>query len=89
MRRTLAYIVAVAFTAAAAAPSLAAEKADPAKALFESKCSACHPSDRPKSKKKDKAEWEQTVQRMKKNGAKLTDDEVKAIVEYLAKTYGK
>jgi len=87
MRKTLAYLVAGAVTAAAALPCLAAD--DPAKALFESKCSACHSTDRPKSKKKDKAEWEQTVQRMKKNGAKLTDDEVKAIVEYLAKTYGK
>ncbi|MEW6715191.1 MAG: hypothetical protein AB1306_08900 [Nitrospirota bacterium] len=61
-----------------------------AKALFETKCSQCHSADRPKSKKKTEKEWESTVMRMKNvNGCKITDEEAKTIIGYLAATYGK
>lgn len=61
-----------------------------AKALFEGKCSQCHSADRPKSKKKTEKEWESTVMRMKNvNGCKITDEEAKTIISYLAATYGK
>lgn len=66
------------------------EKKQDAKGLFENKCSQCHSLDRPRSKKKTGAEWEATVMRMKNvNGCPITDDEAKAIIEYLTKTYGK
>jgi mono/diheme cytochrome c family protein len=61
-----------------------------AKALFESKCSQCHSTDRPKSKKKTEKEWESTVTRMKnQNRGKITDEEAKIIIGYLTATYGK
>jgi cytochrome c5 len=60
------------------------------KALFEKKCSTCHGLDRTKAKLKTQAEWTETVMRMKnKNGAPVNDDEAKAIIEHLAKNYGK
>ncbi len=61
-----------------------------AKSLFEEKCSICHSSERPKSKRKTYDEWEATVTRMKDvNGCPITDEEAKIIIDYLAKHYGK
>lgn len=57
--------------------------------LFENNCGKCHKIDRPKAKKKTRAEWETTVLRMKKNGAEITDAEAKLIIDYLAETYKK
>jgi len=57
--------------------------------LFESNCNKCHSLERPKSKKKTKDGWETTVLRMKKNGATITDDEAKLIINYLSETYKK
>ena len=71
-----------------ALPALAEEAAD-AKALFEQKCSTCHGADRATSKKKTAEEWGKLVERMRGNGAQLSDDEAKAIVGYLAKAHGK
>lgn len=60
------------------------------KALFEQKCSICHSIDRPTAKKKDRAGWEKTVLRMKNvNGAPITDEEARAIIDYLAQTHGR
>jgi mono/diheme cytochrome c family protein len=91
MKRFFVVLVATGFLAGTIVPALGADKAAPdTKALFESKCSACHGSDRPKGKKKDLKEWETTVLRMKdKKNAAFSDDEAKAIIEYLAKNYGK
>lgn len=64
-------------------------KAD-ANALFEQKCSTCHSIDRPKSKRKTLQDWKDTVMRMKNvNGAQITDQEAKEIIDYLAKNFGK
>lgn len=61
-----------------------------AQKLFESRCSLCHSIDRPGSKKKTREEWEATVMRMKNvNGAPVTDEEAKVIIDYLAEKYGK
>ena len=77
--------LAVTFSAALAAEGGAKD----AKALFEEKCSICHGLDRPTSKKKTAEEWTKTVMRMKNgNGCPITDDEAKAVVDYLAKNYG-
>lgn len=83
------------FLAAAAAltwtlPVLGADEKAPtdAKALFEAKCGVCHSVDRPKGKKKTREDWEKTVNRMiKNNGARVSDDEAKAIIDYLSKNY--
>ena len=68
---------------------LAAEKApamDGAK-LLETRCSVCHPSARPKGAKKTQDQWAATVTRMIKNGAKLSANEQKTLIDYLSKTY--
>ncbi|NIT34962.1 MAG: hypothetical protein GTN49_00445 [candidate division Zixibacteria bacterium] len=57
--------------------------------LLESRCAVCHTLDRVKKKKLDRAGWENIIQRMKKNGAKVNDEEREALVEYLTATYGK
>lgn len=53
-------------------------------ALVESKCSLCHTLDRVESASKDAAGWEQTVARMRDNGAVMTDAEAQQIVDYLS-----
>ena len=65
------------------------EKIDPGQ-VFESMCSKCHSINKPKSKKKTKAEWGATVMRMKKtNGALITAEEAKMIIDFLHEEYGK
>ena len=59
------------------------------KAVFEKKCVSCHGLDKVRSKKKTEKEWLLTVEKMKKKGASLNEEEVKSVVEYLAKNYGK
>ena len=65
-----------------------AEASDP-EGLYETKCSICHDIERSKSKKKSEKSWRNTVTRMKKNGAPITDDEVEIIIRHLADNYGK
>jgi mono/diheme cytochrome c family protein len=91
MRKSVVVLFAVLFTAATILPAMAAvdKTAADAQALFEKKCSACHGSDRAKGKKKTARDWESTVMRMKeKKNANISDDEAKAITDYLAKNYG-
>ena len=60
-----------------------------AKALFESKCSACHALSRPLGKNKDRDGWTKTVTRMQKvNGCPITDAEAQTIVDYLVAVRG-
>jgi nitrate/TMAO reductase-like tetraheme cytochrome c subunit len=70
------------------AQSMGQEAAD-AKVLFEKKCSICHSADRAKSAKKTNEEWANTVTRMKNKTGNISVEEVKIIVDYLTKTYGK
>ncbi len=61
-----------------------------AEGLFEAKCSVCHPTNKPKSKKWKRAKWEKTVKRMmKKKKTLMTDEEAEIIIDYLAENYGK
>ena len=76
---------------AAATPAQAQPAAaDPkAKALFESKCSICHELSRPLGRNKDRDGWTKTVTRMQNvNGCPITDEEAKAIVDYLVAVRG-
>jgi cytochrome c5 len=67
----------------------AADKPDP-KALFEARCSMCHPLSRPLEKKKTAVEWRETVMRMKGlAGGKVSDAEAEVIIKYLSETRGK
>ncbi len=54
------------------------------KTLFETRCAACHPLSRPLGFRQDRAHWATDVTRMQRvNGCPITDEEAKAIVEYL------
>jgi len=66
--------------------STASEKASGSD-LLEKRCSVCHPSERAKSEKMNKAQWEATVKRMVEKGAKLSSDEKKTLIDYLSKSY--
>jgi len=94
MKKLVMCAIGVAFFVFAVVFAYSAEKqtgqAADTKSLFEKKCSICHELERPKSKHKTQPEWADTVLRMKnKNGAPVNDDEAKAIIEYLARHYGK
>ena len=59
------------------------------KAVFETKCSACHATSRALGKNKDRAGWEGTVKRMQgKRADHLSDAEVEIIVNYLTEIRG-
>ncbi len=59
------------------------------KALFETKCSICHPLSRPLAQTMNRDGWSTTVTRMQKvNGCPITDEEAKAIVDYLVTVRG-
>ncbi len=88
-----ALILAMVFLGAGAAfaeaPKSADPRADPGKALFEAKCSICHPLSRPLGEHKDRAAWTRDVTRMQKvNGCPITDEEAKVIIDYLVKIRG-
>ena len=72
------------------APPVWAEEKKDAKQLFESKCRICHSVKKPKSKRKTKKGWRETVTRMKDaRKAPITDDEAEIIIDYLSQRYGK
>ncbi len=60
-----------------------------AKALFEAKCSICHPLSRPLGKNKTRKGWTEDVTRMQKvNGCPITDEEARVIIDYLVTIRG-
>ena len=61
----------------------------PGKAELEKVCSACHGAEMVIGVKQDKAGWESTVDDMVSRGATGTDQELDAIVNYLATNMGK
>jgi hypothetical protein len=52
--------------------------------LVQERCTQCHSLDRVNAAEKDKAGWESTVERMRQNGAQLTDGETREVVDFLA-----
>ena len=55
--------------------------------LLEERCSVCHKAEIPKNARKSRAEWDKTVSRMIDKGAKLSPEEKKILVRYLARVY--
>ena len=55
--------------------------------LLEARCAVCHPSSKVKVLKRSPGQWDAVVSGMMKRGAKLSVDEKKTLVDYLAKTY--
>ena len=86
MSRIYIFILALSFALSTLQPpfALAQEKGA---ALLEERCSGCHPSSLSKAKKKSHKQWQATVSRMKHKGARLTEDEMEVLVDYLSETY--
>jgi len=59
------------------------------KELVENICAACHGVDVITSQKNTAQGWSSTVDDMVSRGAGGTEDELKTIVEYLTKNFGK
>src|SRR5579862_8435261 len=63
--------------------------AGPGKELVENICAACHGTDVITAQKNTAQGWKSIVDDMVSRGAGGTDDELKTIVEYLTKNFGK
>lgn len=55
--------------------------------LLQERCSVCHGVRTVTGEKKTAQQWQQTVERMMRKGAKLSDAEKAVIVDYLAGKY--
>ena len=73
-----------------AAPATpAAPAADPGKAVMTRACQTCHDLGMVTGARYTAQQWPAVVQRMRANGADLTDADAKLVGDYLAKTYAK
>jgi competence ComEA-like helix-hairpin-helix protein len=63
---------------------------DPYAALFNRTCvNRCHTIERVAGSRKNRIQWEETLEKMAKFGLQLTDEEAPAITYYLLREYGK
>jgi cytochrome c5 len=61
-----------------------------AKALVERTCNtSCHSIEVVATQRMNRAEWDSVVRSMVARGARASDEEVKTIVDYLARTLGR
>jgi competence protein ComEA len=74
------------FTSAARAQEPAAD-ADAQE--FQAVCSKCHPPDRIVAARRTKTQWEETLDKMTKLGAPITDDNYDLLMSFLVHHYGK
>jgi cytochrome c5 len=74
---------AVAGQQASAAPD------DQGKAAFDKNCLTCHDAEQALNARRTRTQWERVVDDMVARGANGTDQELEAIIAYLAKFYGK
>ncbi len=58
------------------------------KATFNKVCGVCHTPESALSTRRTKAQWEESIDKMVQLGAKATDDEFAAILNYLVSQYG-
>ena len=95
-RRGIAAVIALA--ALAAAPAAAQRSGKPAPAAFPdgpgkevllAKCFQCHGPNMWMAQRQDRRAWESTLYRMVGRGALWSEDEIRAMSEYLGTHYGK
>lgn len=86
MNKTTLPISAIAFMLAASGCSDSKNPIDAA-ALLEERCGGCHSTSIPKNARKSKRYWRETVERMMARGVKLSPEEKKALINYLAEHY--
>ncbi len=58
---------------------------EPGRTVVQSKCVICHTQDYVTQQRLTPGQWQKTVEKMRKFGAPLTDDEVKLVSEYLGR----
>ncbi len=61
----------------------------PGKEVFAAKCFQCHGPSMWIAQRQDRRGWESTLYRMVGRGALWTEDEIRAMADYLAANYGK
>ena len=61
----------------------------PGKEVLLAKCFQCHTPGMWMDQRQDRRAWESTLYRMIGRGALWTEDEIKAMADYLGKTYSK
>jgi mono/diheme cytochrome c family protein len=86
MKRTFAVSVSGIFLFAFCAGTVFAQSSG--KAIVDNACSSCHGIKKVNDAKKNDAEWESTLDRMIKKGAKVKPEERAAVLQYL-KTLNK
>jgi hypothetical protein len=57
--------------------------------LLQERCATCHDLVRVTGARKNRAEWEQAVDRMIGKGAQLNEEERDVLIDYLTETYGE
>ena len=60
---------------------------DPARAVVQQKCMICHTAEYITQQRLNEGAWKKTVEKMRKFGAPVTDDEQAPLVAYLAKNW--
>ena len=88
--RTLARGLRAALVCLAAAGLCAAQEPDPAKgdAAFQKVCGTCHTPQSVLTTRRPRAQWQETIDKMIAFGAKASDEEFAAILNYLSAQYG-
>ena len=61
----------------------------PGKDVLLSKCFQCHGPNMWSAQRQDRRAWESTLYRMVGRGALWTEEEIRAMAEYLGTTYGR
>jgi hypothetical protein len=77
-RYSLILILLSAFISTASAADISPED------LLETRCTVCHNLDVVLKAKKNRAEWESTINRMISNGAQLNNEEKEVLIKYLS-----
>lgn len=60
----------------------------PGKEIVESSCGVCHDVDTAIGTRRTKAAWQEAIDAMVNRGARVTDEEITIIVEYLTNYFG-
>jgi hypothetical protein len=89
----LVVFLVIAAVIAGTAPYASGAAADSAKkmdgkAIFESKCLKCHKLAKFKDQQNSRKDWVLILSRMQRGTCDINDNELEALADYLAKTYG-
>ena len=60
---------------------------DPARAVVQQKCMICHTTEYVTQQRLSEGAWQKTVEKMRKFGSPITDEEMAPVVAYLSKNW--